>query len=191
MISIANFEKLQKVIGGLMSFNNFLSTTENRHVSTGFAESASTVNDMVGILFQMSIDSKIKSAPYASIQHMSYFNEEQEILFSMHTVFRVGEIKQIGNNSSLWEVQLTLTDDKDPQLVALIERIRMETQGPTGWHRIGTLLFQMGHFNQAKNLYNQLLLHARNDKDRAHIYVVLGSLKNNQGQYKEAISLYE
>ena len=40
----------------------------------------------------------------------------------MHSVFRIGEIKQIDNNNRLWQVDLTLTSDNDPQLHALTER---------------------------------------------------------------------
>ncbi|CAF3469752.1 unnamed protein product, partial [Rotaria sp. Silwood2] len=57
----------------------------------------------------------VSSTPFALIDEYSAIPQEQEILFSMHTVFRVGEIKQSASNSRLWEVQLTLTDDNDPQ----------------------------------------------------------------------------
>ena len=31
---------------------------------------------------------------FAGIREVSYYQTEEEILFSMHTVFRIGEIKQ-------------------------------------------------------------------------------------------------
>ena len=77
----------------------------------------------------MSIDPSISSAPFASIEEVSYFQTEEEILFSMHTVFRIGEIKQIDENKSLYQVELTLTSDNDPQLRILTEHIREETRG--------------------------------------------------------------
>jgi hypothetical protein len=84
-----DFEKLLKTKGGLMSFNNFLSTSKNQKVSLVFAEGASTNTNMIGILFKMTIDPSVSSAPFASIQDVSYFQTEEEILFSMHTVFRI------------------------------------------------------------------------------------------------------
>ncbi|CAF4420927.1 unnamed protein product, partial [Adineta steineri] len=89
----SDFEKLETTKGGLMSFNNFLSTSTDKEMSLSFAQDASTEPNKVGILFIISIDPCIKSAPFASIKELSYFKEEDEILFSMHTVFRVSTIK--------------------------------------------------------------------------------------------------
>ncbi|CAF4546862.1 unnamed protein product, partial [Rotaria socialis] len=98
----------------------------------------------------------------------------------MHTVFRVVEIKQTHKNNRLWEVHLTITDENDPQLSTLTNRIKEEVRGSTGWYRMGKLMLQLGHFNQAEELYNELLKNASTDSDRAFIYHMLGYLKNNQ-----------
>ncbi|CAF4591190.1 unnamed protein product, partial [Rotaria socialis] len=77
----------------------------------------------------MTIDpSKISTSitPFAMIDEHSGLPQEQEILFTMHTVFRVGEIKQTAENSRLWEVQLTITDESDPQLAGLTDRLKQE-----------------------------------------------------------------
>ncbi|CAF1026569.1 unnamed protein product [Adineta steineri] len=153
----SDFEKLQKAEGGLMSFNNFLSTSTNEKVSFSFAQDASTKPNMVGIFFIMSIDPCLKASPFASIQEVSYFKGEEETLFSMHTVFRVKAIKQIGNKTQVYQVELELTSDDDQQLRLLTDRIRKETSGSTGWKRLGNLLIKIGQFNKAEELYNVLL----------------------------------
>ncbi|CAF3733650.1 unnamed protein product [Adineta steineri] len=169
-----DFEKLQKVEGGLMSFNSFLSTSKNKKVSFEFAVRASLKPDTVGILFIMPIDPYIKSTPFASITELSYSEvQEEEILFSMHTVFRVNAIKQIGNKNQLYQVELQLTSDQDQQLRLLTDRIREEAGGSTGWHRLGNLLLVIGQFNKAEELYN------------------LAYVKNEQGDYGKAIWYHE
>ncbi|CAF4386017.1 unnamed protein product, partial [Rotaria magnacalcarata] len=83
----------------------------------------------------MTIDpSKISTSitPFAMIDEHSALPQEQEILFTMHTVFRIVEIAPTPTNSRLWEVQLTITDESDPQLSTLTNRIKEEVQGPTG-----------------------------------------------------------
>ncbi|CAF4262218.1 unnamed protein product, partial [Adineta steineri] len=145
----SDFEKLQKTKGGLMSFNNFLSTSTDKGVSLGFAECASTIPDTVGVLFIMSIDPSIKSTPFASIKEMSAAEREEEILFSMHTVFRVGVIQQTDNRDQLYQVELQLTSDDDQQLRLLTNRIREEAGANTGWRRLGKLLLTTGKFNKA------------------------------------------
>ncbi|CAF4410907.1 unnamed protein product, partial [Rotaria magnacalcarata] len=150
--------------------------------------------DVVGVIFIMTIDqSKLSTSntPFAMIDEHSAIPSEQEILFTMHTVFRVVEMKQTAKNNRLWEVQLTITDDNDPQLSTLTNRIKHEVQDPTGWHRMGKLMLKVGHFDQAEELYQELLKNASSDSERAHIYHMLGMLKNQQGKYPEAVKFYE
>ncbi|CAF5077684.1 unnamed protein product, partial [Rotaria sp. Silwood1] len=100
------------------------------------------MTDMVGILFQITIDPTVSSTPFASIREVSYYKEEEEILFSMHTIFRIGEVRKIHNKHALYQVDLKLTSDDDPQLRELTDFIRKEVSG-TGWRRMGTLLLKI------------------------------------------------
>ncbi|CAF3956426.1 unnamed protein product [Adineta steineri] len=190
-LSKINFEKLQTTKANLMSFNNFLSTSTEQDTPLGFALSALENTDMVGILFIMSIDPNIKTASFASIKEMSYFRYEDEILFSMHTVFRIGAIKQVDNEHQLYQVELELTSDDDQQLRLLTDRIRKEADGTTGWHRLGSLLITIGQFNKAEELYNTLLEQTSNQGEKAIYYNQLGYVKLDQGDYEKAIWSYE
>jgi tetratricopeptide (TPR) repeat protein len=190
-LSTTDFEKLRKTKGGLMSFNNFLSTSTTREVSLGFVECALGETDKVGIIFQMFIDSSISSAPFASIDEVSYFHTEEEILFSMHTVFRIDDIKQIDKNNPLYQIDLTITSDDDPQLRMVTESIRAEAGCGTGWDRLSTLLMKIGQFDMAEELYTVLLKQTFDEGQKALYYVSLGYVKNDQGDYEKAIWYYE
>ncbi|CAF0784355.1 unnamed protein product [Adineta steineri] len=183
----SDFEKLQKAKGGLMSFNNFLSTSTAKEVTLSFARDASTELNTVGIFFIMSIDPCLKSTPFASIKEVSYFKGENEILFSMHTVFRVSEIKQVDNRNQLYQVELQLTSDDDQQLRLLNDRIRKETGGTTGWKRLGKLLLNIGQYNKAVEFYNVLLEQTSNEVEKEHYYNQLGGVHWSQGDYVKAI----
>ncbi|CAF1248851.1 unnamed protein product [Adineta steineri] len=189
-LSKADFEKLQKTNGTLLSFNNFLSTSTKQDISLVFARSASDNVDMVGVLFKMLINPRVKSMPFASIKHMSYYNEEEEILFSMHTVFRVGAIEQMANNNQLYQVELQLTSDDDQQLRLLTDRIREEADG-AGWQGLSKLLIKIGQFNKAEELYNVLLEQTSDESGKALYYSQLGYIKDEQGDYEKAIWYYE
>ena len=192
-----DFQQLIDSKGGLLSFNNFLSTsTEPKKAMEFLDRSVAKYKENVGILFIITIDPRKISAstntPFASIDDYSAMGTtEKEILFSMHTVFRVDDIKQTSANTRRWEVQLTLTDDNDPQLAGLMNCMTQDLRGATGWHRLGKLMLKVGHFNQAEELYNQLLENASTDDDRANIYHQLGQLKRSQGEYNEAVTFYE
>jgi tetratricopeptide (TPR) repeat protein len=186
-----DFEKLMKTKGGLMSFNNFLSTSTKREVSLVFAKDALTKTNMVGVLFKMAIDPSVSSAPFASIRDFSFFQTEAEILFSMHTVFRIGEIKKMDNNHSLYQVDLKLTADDDQELRTLTERIREEVVGTTGWQRLGQLLIKLSQLDKAEELYNVLLEQTSDEDEKALYYNHLGYIQNSQGDYEKAIQYYQ
>jgi tetratricopeptide (TPR) repeat protein len=186
-VSKADFEKLTNNKDALISFNNFLSTSTKRDVSVKFAKEGSRTNDTVGILFIITIDPTVSTTPFASIQEMSEMPGEDEILFSMHTVFRIGDIREDGNNNSIYEIDLKLTSDDDPQLHELSDFIRKEITGRR-WHRMGQLLLKIGQFDKAEELYLALLEQTPEDSDKALIYNQLGLVKKDQGKYEEAVT---
>ncbi|CAF2109290.1 unnamed protein product [Rotaria magnacalcarata] len=189
-----DFKNLRNTEGGLLSFDSFLSTSTKREIAEKFVQSAlPKYKDNVGVIFVMTIDPNdvsTSTTPFAPIKKYSAFQEEEEILFSMHTIFRVGEIQQSIKNNRVWEVQLMLTGNNDPQLTSLIKYMKEKIDGK-GWYRMGKLMLKVGHFDQAEILYNDLLRKATNDSDKADIYQQLGELKIHKGQYQEAIAYYE
>ena len=188
------FDKLIHTKGGFISFNNFLSTSKDRYVSLQFARSALQKPDFVGLLFIITIDPKNPSTSFALLDNVSYYQDvEQEVLFSMHTVFRLGEIEQLEHPSQrLWQVNLTLTDEHDPKLLALTKTMREATSGATGWYRLGQLLLTVNALHKAEELYMTLLERSLTENhERAHIYHMLGMLKNDQGDYPTAVLFFE
>ena len=190
-LSTTDFEKLKKTKGGLISFNNFLSTSKNRDICLCFAEAAAAKADTVGILFQMSIDPTISTTSFASIRELSSFGEEDEILFSMHTVFRIDGIRKLHSSHPTYQVDLKLTVDNDQQLNQLTKRIEEEISDSKGWQRLGDLLLKIGQLPAAEKFYIELLKRTTGDRKRAYIYHQLGWVKQHQGKYKEAAFFYE
>jgi tetratricopeptide (TPR) repeat protein len=131
------------------------------------------------------------SAPFASIREVSHFQTEEEVLFSMHTVFRIGEITRIDNNISLYQVELTLTSDDDQQLYILTERNREETSGEKGWGRSSVLLIKIEQFDKAEEVYNVLLEQTSNRGKKVLYNHNLGTIKVQQGDYKTALEIWQ
>jgi tetratricopeptide (TPR) repeat protein len=191
-LSPTDFDQLQTTPGGLLAFNNFLSTSLDRAVSFAFAESITSNPDLIGILFEMNIDPSISSTSFANVKSVGYFQTEEEILFSMHSVFRIGQVKQIEkNNNRLWQVELTLTSDHDPQLQELTKSMQEDTKGPTGWFRLGRLMMKVAQYDKAQQLFEMILDRTIDEKERDEIYHYLGWIKYDQGKYTEAVTYYE
>jgi tetratricopeptide (TPR) repeat protein len=190
-LSGTDFDQLMNTKGGLLSFNNFLSTSTDRDVSLAFAESNQYNHDSVGILFVMTIDPSKSTTPFASINAISYFQTEDEVLFSMHTVFRIGKIQSMGENPRLFKVDLTLTGEDDKDLRVLLDCIREETfPDSRGWYRLGEMLRRMGQFDKSQQVYEALLGQTTDESERAPIYGQIALAKDEQGEYEEAITFY-
>jgi tetratricopeptide (TPR) repeat protein len=189
-MSNSEFEEMRNNQGGLLSFNNFLSTSTDRNVALYFAESGRKNPDVTCVLFRMLID---PSSLFASLdENVSFFKKtEKEILFSMHTVFRIGEMKQSAGR--LWEVELKLTRDDDEQLKTLTNHMRKEIGVGTGWDRLGSLLVKMGELDKAEDIYTTLLDLTRDDdwKMLAHINNQLGYIIKQKGDLATALTFYQ
>ena len=94
----------------------------------------------------MTIDPAQSTTPFASIADVGYFGDkEDEVLFSMHTVFRIGTITPMDEHHRLFKVELTLTHDNDQEFRQLTDRIREETfPDVEGWYRLGSSTTENG-----------------------------------------------
>ncbi|CAF1514062.1 unnamed protein product, partial [Adineta steineri] len=191
-LSKEDFEQMKNAEGGLISFNCFLSTSKDRDVSYLFAESNLANPDLYGILFVITVDPSQSTSPFAFIPSIGDFEEEEEVLFSMHSVSRIQHIKQMDGNNRLYQVNLTLTTDNDSELNRLTDYIRQESSlHEDGWYRLGLALIQMAQYDKAEHIYQVILDQTDDEEDKASIYYPLGFIKNNQENYKEGLAYYD
>ena len=190
---ITEFEKLQQTKGGLLSFNNFLSTSKKHNVSLRFAQRGSINSNMVGILFVMTVNPAQSTTPFASVIDVgAYGDSEDEVLFAMHSIFRIQDIQPMGDNHRLFQVELILTSDNDKDLQVLTDRLREEIPlHVEGWYRLGFILWKMGQPEKAQQVYETLLKLETKETGKAAIYHLLGMMKSQQGDDQEAIAFYE
>ncbi|CAF4995967.1 unnamed protein product, partial [Rotaria sp. Silwood1] len=197
-LSMEDFEKMKKTKGGLMSFNNFLSTSRNREISLKTYALPATHNPTsVGILFVMTIDTTIctnSSTPFAEVSKIGFYkDQEEEILFSTHAIFRIDRIERIHHHqcNRLYEVNLTIVGNDNHELNTLTAHIHQELSDQTGWSRLGFILIKLGEPAKAEQLYQILLAKTSSDQGRAEYNHQLGSVYYNMGEYSKALSSYE
>ncbi|CAF4986870.1 unnamed protein product [Rotaria sp. Silwood1] len=197
-LSMEDFEKMKKTKGGLMSFNNFLSTSRDREISLeSFARPAAFNPNSVGILFIMHIDMAVcekSSTPFAVLSKVSYYeDQEEEILFTTHTIFRIDDIERIEDEYTdrLWKVTLTVVGNDSHELNTLTAHLRKKLGERTGWSRLGLILIKVGESAKAEQLYRILLEKTSSDEDRAEYNYQLGWIYDEMGEYSKAISYYK
>ena len=191
------YEKLCHCKGGLISFQSFLSTSREKHVSLNFARRAVQKPGLRGIIYRMKIDPNLmnRSSPYASINNFSYFqNSENEILFSTHTVFRIGDIRPIKGEKKIWQVNLRLTtNEDDEQLQQLTQHLRKNLQPSANpQERLGKLLLDMEKFDIAEEIFENILAETSENENKqlAYIYHQLGCVHNGKKNFDEALEYF-
>ena len=188
-LSRTDFTQMKENRNGLLAFNNFLSTSKNRQVSLKFLHRIRSNNDLIPVLFVISIDPSIKQTPFANVTDFSAVKNEEEILFSMHSVFRIGQInKKLHNNDQIWQVELTLTSDSDPELHILTEHMRNTTTEETRWNRLGSLMIELSKFDKAEEIYELLLRKVKDPYEKAYLFHQFGMIYYGQAKYEQAIA---
>lgn len=185
------FKRLLNNQGGYLSFKTFLFASTNRENALILTKSSLNNSNLTSILFEIEINPTISSIPYTSINKLSYFaNIKQDILFSFHTIFRIGKIQEIENN--FWQINLTLINDNDEQLSRLTHYTKKYIRDEIGLHRLAKLMHIMGKLDKAEEIYTALIeITDNNDKkELAHLHHQLGFIYEEKDDLINAISHY-
>lgn len=186
------FKKLTKFKNTLLSFNCFLSTSKSPRETLEFARLDTKSPGYVGVIFVIKIDASLRIVPYADIQELSEIKNEAEVLFSMHSIFKVGNIGKYPDDPSLnlHQVELHLTDEDDPTLIKLRTYITAH-YGGCAEHRLGQTLLDMGEYKKAEEIYLELLETTTEEEDKGVYNHELGLIKMNQCELQQALEYYE
>ncbi|CAF1519446.1 unnamed protein product, partial [Adineta ricciae] len=143
------------------------------------------------VLFVITIDPKQSTTSFASVHHISQFPEEEEVLFSMHSIFRIRDVKPMDGNEKVYEVALSLTSDNDKELMVLTEQIRKQSfPNAEGWSRLSLVLAAIAQSDIAERICRVLIDETPSEHSANHVYNHLGKIKCQRGQYEEAITLF-
>ncbi|UJR32636.1 hypothetical protein I4U23_020096 [Adineta vaga] len=177
-----NFEQLKDTQGGLIIFNNFMMTTLDRASSLAFVQQNQDNSSVIGVVFEISIDLSTSSTAFAMIREASYYQNEEQLLFALHSTFRLGQIKPIDEtNNRLWQINLTLVDNNQVQLQNLAKIIRKETYSShNGWYRLGNFMLKLGRFDEAEQIFTHMLEETDSQGEKAELYHTLGLVNHNQ-----------
>lgn len=177
VLSMTVFGKLKKIRGGLISFNCFLLTSAEKERTLVHEESAAIDNDQVSIAFVITIDPNVESTPFADILKVSSHRKEPQLLFSTHTVFRIGTIRPSSASGCHFEVSLAFITDDDMQLCSRMEQSDDDLRTSSGWERLGSILIKVGRPDTAEELYHTLLKQTTNRLTQGRYCHLLGIIK--------------
>ena len=185
--------KLRNNVHGLLTFNSFLSTSESLTTAMTFARKRANRSNKIPVLFEIEFDPVLTSVPFALVNDVSYYKKkENEILFSMHTVFQINEVKK-NDDDNLVKVKLKSVCKDDLQIMRLAEQIRREIGEGAAIDRLGRLMIKLSEFEKAEAVYALLLELTPETDERtiAWIWNQFGYINYMQNKYSDAQSYYD
>jgi tetratricopeptide (TPR) repeat protein len=174
-ISVAELQRLKNTKEKLVSVNTFFSTTRSSNRAVSFSGQGNGLPQLESVVFQIDVDEKMCDTPtFADITNLSSMPQENEILFTMNTIFRLVDIESWNN---IWIVHLVLTDSNQQKLRDLIDHFKkeMDEEQIPPLLMLGEFLWKMGDFDRAERYYQMML------RELPPGHELIGKVYNNLG----------
>ncbi|CAF0824451.1 unnamed protein product [Rotaria sordida] len=189
LISNDEFDLYKDSIGKYISINTFFSTYIYRNDALDYFNNYEYDNNKLKkILFKIDIDPHLtKIKPYANISIHSQTTNEQEILFSLGSIFRVDNIVQEKNE--IYIMHLTLCSDDDYHFKSIFDYIKHQyDENNINLLSFGHALKRTGKLDEAEKCYQRLINDSTHDQVcKSHSYHYLGRIAEARGDYDTSL----
>ena len=187
-LRVAVLQKLINNIGAMISINGFLSTTRNLHVAKMcFAGADQYRHGYRSVIFELCFDEEKIVRAYADISEISQFQPEEEVLFSIGSVWRIDSIEKDSESESVWIVKLSTCCKVDSKIKTSFQ----ELQQASAIIMIGNILYELGKLTEAENFYRKAIDDDSIDSETRHIlYINIATIKMKQEKYSEALDFF-
>ena len=185
-------EVLRKSIGEYISMNSFLSTSINQEEARSFLFSADPSDDIEQVFFKIDADPRLENIkPFSNITALSYFQNEEEVLFMIGSIFRLVEVRR--DNYGIWNIRMVLCSENDNQLQVLYQSMKNQLgTKATDLYNFGGVLREMSKLNDAEKYYHRYLDQLDEDHPgRSACYHALGRVTNEKGDYESSLKWFE
>jgi len=190
-LTITELNKMKDNINGRIAMNSFTSTSLSSAIALDFAGNGTGRPVIESVLFEIECPVKSSRKPYANIQEYSYLKTENEILFTIGTIFRIESVEQYTDN--IWLVKLILCEDEINLIKdELIDELKSEINETADILTLAKFLFEMDDLDKAEEFYNLMLNELPSDHpDRITIKNDLGGIYREKGEYLQALKSHK
>ncbi|CAF4166527.1 unnamed protein product [Adineta steineri] len=192
-LQLKDINLLKDHVNDIISLNGFISTTLNKNVAIKFAFQPRR-QGFERVLFEIDADINDEfNVIFANIKELSRYPQEEEILFSIGTIFRIKAVK-FNNEKQLYIVRLKVTHRNELHAIEYIEQTYLNDMNSSDQSVLfGKLLFDMGDYEFAIKYFTDTLNHLVNSDHnlRATYLNNLGVCYNELGNEKEALKCYQ
>jgi tetratricopeptide (TPR) repeat protein len=185
-------KKLKENEGKIISTNGFLSTSRNINVSLAFAGQTLPAAVFQAVLFEIEADPSLKAVVYADIEKNSRMKGEDEVLFALNALFKIGSVT-FDSILNIWRVKLVATDEGTEKVQEHITSIKQRLDEYPPIIYFGRLLIkELGQVDRADKYFEMLLKSLPSDHaDIAAVYNQIGNVHDRRGDLNSALKNFK
>ncbi|UJR22890.1 hypothetical protein I4U23_025918 [Adineta vaga] len=185
LVSTTEFQKIKSSVNQYISINTFFSTSKSSEIAVEFFSGGSLRPIAESVLFEIIVDISVQTQPFADIQKWSTNQNEEEVLFSMGTIFKIESCEQF--NDDFWHVVLSLSSEQDEQIQYLLNDYYNRIGETTSLLILGEYLHKIHELDKAERYYKLLIQELPVDHlDVGMAFNNIGTIYTDRGQYKIA-----
>lgn len=189
-IHLDELNTIRESIGEFISMDSFLSTTTDKATAMSFTKQVLVTEDTQRILFYFDIDTRLNnSKPFANIRHLSYYEEEDEVLIMLGSIFQIKSI-EYSQKENIWIARLVLCSDEDYALKDIFAYEKRLLGGDPDLVSLGRMLGDMGNYEQANSVLTEALIESQSDFEAQSCYLMLGAVARLQDDYDTSLTNY-
>ncbi|CAF0894232.1 unnamed protein product [Adineta steineri] len=186
------FEKIKENIGKTISTNGFLSTSRNINVSLKFSQINAELNDYVSVLFQIKVNTLLKTVVFAHVGNKIRMKGDEEVLFKLNSLFKIVSVC-FDSKLTVWKIELNVTDKGAVKVEEYLSLLKQQMQEYTPLIYYGRLLlYELDQVDRAGKYFNMLLKSLPHDHpDIAAVYNSIGIIHERRKDFNLALKNYE
>jgi tetratricopeptide (TPR) repeat protein len=195
LMSNEEIQLFKDSIGEFISVNCFFSTNLHRQQTISSLNNSDITNDLEKVLFEITADPPVDThKPFSNITPLSYFPGEEQIFFTLGSIFRLDSIHlQDDDKERIWIIRMKLSTDKHRRLKYLCEHMKHQYHSEQmNILSFGRVLRKMTKLDEAEKFYRRFLKELPFDHPNiADCHYGLGIVTDEKGDYESSLEWHQ
>lgn len=195
LMSHDEIQLFRNSVGEFLSINGFFLTNPHRHQMITYLTNPEITNDHEKVLFEIVADPPTDlNKSYCNITSLSYYQNDEQILFSFGSIFRLDSIHQQDDGKDrIWIIRMRLSTEQHKRLRNVFEHIRCQYNvEEINLLSFGKVLRKMSRYDEAEKFYRRLLKEFPSDHPNfVDCHYNLGLLLDEKGDYESSLEWHQ
>jgi hypothetical protein len=172
-LPIGELKILQMNVNGYLSMNTFISVSKSSNVALMYAGDGEERPQLESVVFEIEINRRLST--FANIQNVSYSKDENEVLFTVCSVFHIAEVVQHTDKICWITLVMDAAANDDMETLSAFWKKDMDFNSPL--LNFTHILYRMGE-NERAERYCKIVDEQLNldDQDRVRLYDLIGKI---------------